>query len=365
MPEPATISDVRKIAVLRPNAVGDFVFALPALHALRAAYPGARIVYIGKAWHADFLRDRPGPVDDVAVLPPCPGVGLPPDAHVEQGPLQAFIAAMREERFDLALQLYGGGHYSNPFIMQFGADLTLGLRADGAPPLDRHIAYRERQNRRLLLLEAAALAGADLLRLTRQPELQVTERDRREAACILPDLGARPLVVLQPGASDSRRHWPARRFAAVGDALAEQGAAIAVNGTAQEAPVVREVIGHMRHPALDLSGKLSLAGLCGVLERTALLVSNDTGPLHLALAIGTPGVGIYWLSNLIESGPLCQDRHRAALSTRIHCPVCGAENLRTRCAHDASFVDDVTLEEVIALALDLFRAREDRSCCAL
>lgn len=111
----------------------------------------------------------------------------------------------------------------------------------------------------------------------------------------------------------------------------------------------------MRHRVLDLSGKLSLSGLCGVLERAALMISNDSGPLHLALAIGTPAVGIYWLNNLIESGPLRQDWHRAALSARTHCPVCDKENLNMRCAHEVSFVDDVRFEEVHMLAMELYR----------
>lgn len=133
------------------------------------------------------------------------------------------------------------------------------------------------------------------------------------------------------------------------------GALIAVNGTAQEAAIVHEVIERMRYPAIDLGGQLTLPGLCGARERAALLVSNDTGPLHLALAIGTPCVGIHWLTNLIESGPLRQHGHSAALSTRIHCPVCGAENLKARCPHDASFVDDVPVEEVTDLAIALYR----------
>jgi hypothetical protein len=78
--------------------------------------------------------------------------------------------------------------------------------------------------------------------------------------------------------------------------------------------------------------------------------------LHLALAIA-PSVGIYWLTNLYEAGPLVQDKHRAALSARVNCPGCGAENLANRCPHDASFVDDVALEEVIGMAMQPFLDR--------
>ena len=89
----AGVDGVHRIAVFRPSAVGDFIFALPTLDALRRTYPEAKIVYLGKAWHAEFLRGRPGPVDTVALVPPCPGIGAPPD--IDPGPMQAFIDAMR------------------------------------------------------------------------------------------------------------------------------------------------------------------------------------------------------------------------------------------------------------------------------
>lgn len=351
----AALAGVRKIAVLRPNAIGDFIFSLPCLHALKSTYPEARILYIGRQWHADFLANRPGPVDQVAVLPPCPGIGVPPDADVDPEPVRRFLRRMQDEEFDLVLQIYGGGHHSNPFVMQFDAGLAIGMRAAGTAALDRWVPYRDLQNRRLQMLEVASLVGANILCIGQ--ELQVTERDRREAEEILPASPER-LVVLQPAASDVRRCWPAEHFAAVGDALAKAGARIAVNGTQQEAPVVRQVIERMRQPAIDLSGKLSPSGLCGLLERAALLVSNDTGPLHLGLAIGTPSVGIYWLTNLIESGPLQQSHHRPVLALRTECPVCGIENLKQRCPHDVSFVDDVAVDEVMDLALGLLREQD-------
>jgi ADP-heptose:LPS heptosyltransferase len=356
----ATLERVRKIAVLRPNAVGDFVFALPALHALKHSHPDAEIVLLGKAWHAAFLTGRPGPVDRVAVMPPVPGVGAPVDAACDARAIEVFLAAMRHERFDIALQMFGAGHYSNPFLMRMGARLSAGARAEGAPALDRWVPYCEPNNRRLALLDIAALAvdGTHVpppppLPLPPLPELTVTEADRREAAAALRFTRGERLVVLQPGATDPRRCWPAQRFAALGDQLAQAGMQVAVNGSAGEAALVEAVAGHMRHPVRSLAGKLGLGGLCGLLERAALVVSNDTGPLHLALALGVPSVGIFWLSNLIEGMPLHQAHLRAALSLRTHCPVCGQDNVVSRCPHNESFVDDVSLEQVHHLALAL------------
>jgi ADP-heptose:LPS heptosyltransferase len=357
-----SLREIRKIAVLRPNAVGDFVFALPALQALKRRYPDADLVLLGKDWHAGFLRDRPGPVDRVAVVPPVPGVGAPVGATCNEEEIDRFIDAMRAERFDIALQMFGAGHYSNPFLLRLGARLTAGARADGAPALDRWLPYCEPNNRRLALLEIAGLAGAwpqlPLPSLPPLPELAVTDADRFEAAAAVPaaqSVGGERLAVLQPGATDPRRCWPPERFAALGDRLAQAGMRVAVNGAAGEAALVDAVVGAMRRPAIGLAGVLGLGGLCGLLERAALVVSNDTGPLHLALALDRPSVGIFWLTNLIEGMPLRQSHLRAALSLQTRCPVCGQDNVATRCPHDESFVADVSLEQVERLALSLVR----------
>lgn len=343
------VDGVGKIAVLRPNAVGDFVFALPALHALKAAYPTAELVLLGKAWHRGFLEGRPGPVDRVVELPPIPGVGAPVGAQVDTQAVDAFIGRMRDERFDIALQMFGGGRYSNPLLRRLGARLTAGFRGADAPALDRWLAYREPAPRRLALLEVAGLVGAWPGPLP-MPELALTEADRREAERVLPARAGEPIVVLQPGATDPRRCWPAQRFAALGDLLAETGAQVVVNGSAAEAELVDAVVGAMRHPALGLAGKLGLGGLCGLLARARLLVSNDTGPLHLALALGVPCVGIFWLTNLVDGMPLRPSLLHAALATRTDCPVCGQDNQHRRCPHDPSFVDELSLEEVAAQA---------------
>src|SRR5690606_18861867 len=153
------------------------------------------------------------------------------------------------------------------------------------------------------------------------------------------------------------RRWPARSFAAVGDALAQAGARVVVNGSNDETDLTRQVVAAMHASAVDAGGVLSLGGLAALLERARLVVSNDTGPLHLAQALGTPTCGIYWLTNLLVSGPLESAGHRHAVAVRVECPECGAENLLARCPHDPSFVAGVSPEVVTEQALTLWRAR--------
>ena len=110
----------------------------------------------------------------------------------------------------------------------------------------------------------------------------------------------------------------------------------------------------MKVEAQNLCGRLSLSGLTGLLSRCYMLVSNDSGPLHLAAAVGTATVGIYWCFNLINAGPITRLRHRPLVSWRLTCPVCGDDRSRASCDHRASFVAGIPTEEVAVAALDLF-----------
>ena len=345
------VSNVHKIAVLRANALGDLIMTLPALDALKAAYPQAEIVLLAGPWHAEFLAGRPSPVSRVVVIPPLHHIDQPTLTPELQAELDAFFRRMQAERFDIAVQLHGGGKQSNPFVLGLGARLTVGLKTPDAAPLDRWIPYLYYQREILRYLEVVSLVGARPTRL--DPHLAVTARDLRESRHVVPETERR-LVVLHPGASDPRRRWPAESFAQLGDRLAETGTQVVVTGVEHEADVCAAVVEGMRAEAVNACGRLSLSGLTGLLARAAVVVSNDTGPRHLAEAVGTPTVGIYWCGNVINAGPATAARHRTALSWRLNCPVCGFDCTLGRCPHDDSFVADVTVDEVTELALGLF-----------
>jgi ADP-heptose:LPS heptosyltransferase len=108
--------------------------------------------------------------------------------------------------------------------------------------------------------------------------------------------------------------------------------------------------------ALDVTGRLSLGGTLGLLSRAALFVGNDSGPRHLAVAAGTPTVGVFWVGNAISFGSLTGSRHRMAVSFRSDCPECGEPQVTRRCAHDVSFVADVPVEDVLRPAVELLDA---------
>jgi ADP-heptose:LPS heptosyltransferase len=355
------LGPIEKIAVLRANALGDYVMTLPALTALKKAYPEAELVLLGTPMHAELLANRPGPVDRVEVVPEIVGLWAP-SGREDAAETERFFERMRNEEFDLAVQLHGGGKFSNPFVNSLGAKTTIGLQAFDADPVERSIPYVYYHHEILRFLEVVGLVGADPVGLS--PELIVTDQDRERVDDILGD-DVRPLVVLHPGASDSRRHWPASRFAQVADALAAEGARVLVTGTKSERDLAQRIVDLATCGVESLAGSLDLSALVGLLERAVLVVSNDTGPRHLAEAVGTATVSIYWCGNLINAGPLARARHRAHVSWQIDCPVCGANGMSdlypartggTMCTHRDSFVAQVPVAEVLPDALELFRA---------
>jgi ADP-heptose:LPS heptosyltransferase len=350
-PHGPLVPEVHRIAVLRANSIGDFVLALPALAALRAAFPAATITYLGEPWHPQLLDGRPGPWDEVAVVPPYPGVRGGAGARRDSPEVAGFLAGQRHERYDLAVQLHGGGANSNPFVAALGARVTAGARARDAPALDRWLPYTESQHEILRCLEVVGLVGAPPVGL--EPRLTPTAEDAGAAESVLPSAAA-PLVAVHPGAQDPRRRWPPQRFGAVADDLAGRGATVVLVGSGADdqraAAAVREA---MTGKPVDLVGRLSLSALAGILRRARLLVGNDSGPRHLAEALGTATVGVFLERNLVNAGPLIRRRHRVAVSSRTACPVCGRGQDRARCPHDPSFVDDVDTEQVLVEAVDL------------
>jgi ADP-heptose:LPS heptosyltransferase len=352
------VAGVERIAVLRANALGDFIFSLPALDSLRSAYPDAEIVLLGAPWHRRWLTGRPGPVDRVLVVPAQEGI-REQEPDEPPGQMARFLAAARRERFDLALQMHGGGANSNPVVNGLGARVTAGLRTPLAQPLDRWVRYVYFQPEVFRYLEVAGLVGAPPV--TTMPDLAVAAEDVAEARAVAGPPAA-PRVAIHPGARDPRRRWPPDRFAEVAGLLAGRGYQVVLTGTDGERDLAEEVAAGSPGPVRTLAGRLSLGGLAGLYAECAAVVANDTGPLQVAVAVGAPTVGIYWLANYINGAPPVRGRHRPLASWTVACPACGADctgelfparGKRPGCGHRVSFVADVPVAEVVEAVLDL------------
>jgi ADP-heptose:LPS heptosyltransferase len=237
---------------------------------------------------------------------------------------------------------------------------TVGSRTEDAAELDRWVPFRYYQHEVIRALEVVGLAGAAPVAL--EPSLVVRERDFQAAEAELRGL-PQPLVVVHPSATDPRRRWPAEKFAQVIAELVGEGASAAVIGSPDEQDLVDEVTDLARAKLGGAAGelvrpltRLSLPALCGVLASCAVFVGNDSGPRHLARAVGAPAVGIYWMGNVINAGPLGRFQDRVLISWTTNCQVCGVDVTREdlpRCEHDDSFVASVAVEAVLEETRDL------------
>lgn len=312
--EPESVALVR----LRVG-LGDLLCSVPAVRALRARLPRARIVMITFE-EVRPIVERLEPRVELLAFPGWPGI---PERPVDEAALPGFLAAARAQRFGLALQAYGANPAANEVTEAIGARRTGGFFTPGAcpaiPDLHTSIPYPHHLHeveRHLAVAEhlGAPRQGADLA-------FPITAADEAQAA------GARgaagldtPYAVVHPGATSPSRLWPAERFAAVADALAERGLAIALTGVPGEEALTGAVAAAMRHPAADLTGATSLGGYAALLRGAAVLIANDTGSAHLAAALGVPSVTVF-LSGDPVRWSYAAPRHEVA-RVQVECNPC-------------------------------------------
>lgn len=338
-------TDVSRIVILRGGGLGDLIFAIPAMAALKVAYPGSTITLLGTPIHKALLEAVKSPVDEVVVLPFAEGVR---PGQEEAAELDLFFADMRDRTFDLAVQLHGGGRYSNPFLLRLGARHTVGTRTADAASLERTVPYLYYQHEPLRALEVAGFAGAFPVDL----EARLAPAGGGAAHEALDGAAGQPLVVIHPGATDPRRRWPADKFAELAAACAADGSRVVIIGDSSEQDLAEAIAARAGSAAVDsAAGALDMAGLVALLAEAGVVVANDSGPRHLAQALGVPTVGIFWAGNVINAGALGRSLHRVHASWVTACPTCGIDVTQVgwtapRCAHDDSAVAGIGVPEV-------------------
>jgi ADP-heptose:LPS heptosyltransferase len=296
------VREIQKVIVFRALKLGDLLVAVPALRAIRAGLPAARIALVGLPWARLMLERFPQYLDDFIEFPGYPGLPeLSPDLHR----LPGFLAEVQREHFHLAIQMHGAGTITNPLVACFDAALTGGYYLPGAycPDPDLFLIYphhrREVDRCADLVRHLGFRVDDDRL------EFPVYPRDMEALAgladrCSLP---AGELVVMHAGASVPQRRWRADQFARLADRLIEAGYPVVLTGTAEEQPVVAEVIRGMRHGAINLCGQTDLGVLAALLTASRLLICNDTGVSHLADALRVPSVVLFSDSNSSRWAP--------------------------------------------------------------
>ncbi|HEY8400917.1 MAG TPA: glycosyltransferase family 9 protein [Cytophagaceae bacterium] len=347
------IPNVKKIAILRANAIGDFLVTLPAIYAIREAYPSAELVLLGRPWHKQFLANERTPIDRVVVIPVTKGLREEAGMAEDKEEQERFFESMNQEQFDIAIHFQGKGWAANKFINKLGARVTAGIVDEGADKIDLSIGYYYYQSEVIRYLEVAGLIGARPAYL--EPVIRVTEEDESEALQLIKDWTLDAYIVIHPCGTDIRRMWVIDKLAETADTLVNKGYKVVFTGTSEDQIYINSILNAMSFEAYDAAGKLSLSGLAAFFKRSRVVVAVDTGPLHLARYVGAKTVGLYWAPNIINWGPLLRDKHRPVICWKMECPQCSVipndpypfEPSDSVCTHSYSFIQSIQVTDVV------------------
>lgn len=334
--------------------MGDFVVGLPALDAIRRAYPRARLCLLTwpertrrtESWR---LLEGTDWIDELIVYSP--------EVTRSARKLMGMVVALRRYHFDLWFHL-PRHHYRLRQVLLAMALARLArprwARGFGLAKIGWAMAAQSEflnfpnQTQRLL----AVLAEAGITIAAPRFPLLVHPRHQGAVSSWLAQAGleGRPLVAIAPGALVALKRWPATRFAAVGRELSNAGYGVIVLGSAEEAELARAVAAAVGAGALSLAGRCSLLQSAAALKRAHLLICNDSGLQHLAAAVGTPCVVLFHFADLHGTWHPWGPGH-TVLKRWVACHSCN----RARCTHRRCLTE-IGVAEVVAAALSKLRS---------
>ena len=349
-----TLSDsllgAERLLVRGLNWIGDAVMSLPTLRNVRDSVPGAYITVFAPGWSAGLYRACPA-VDEVIETPP-------------KGLLSEFGLSRR----------ISGGKYDGALILPNSFRSALGPALAGVPNrwgyrtdrrsmlLSRAVRLPERakQEHTVLyyreLLEAAGIAWTG-----ERFDIELSEETRSRAEEIVRQRGAQPdskRIGISPGAAwGPSKRWPADRFAEAARQLIESaGSEALVFGSPADAELAGGIAGTAGAGAVDLSGAFEeLAHLAATIASCGVLITNDSGPMHLAAALGVPVVAIFGPTDEIKTGPWDSGGGSAVIARAPHCRPCYNPEC-TEPGHPC--MEEIEVEEVVAAARGLLERKE-------
>ena len=300
------LKEIKKMAVFRALQLGDMLCCIPAIRALRSAYPSAKITLLGLPWAAAFVERFDKYFDNFIHFPGYPCLH---EQDFNESQFNAFLKIVQNEKFDLVLQMQGNGTIVNPLMFEFGAKYVAGFYNDESfvesPYFMPYPDYGPELRRHILLMDhmQIPLQGEHL-------EYPLTQKDQQDFDDLLLPVYPKSYICIHPGSRGRWRQWPPKYFALIADYCIEQGFTAVITGTVEERDITSEVIKCMHHHAIDLTGQTN-RGAMGVLIKNAfMLVANCTGVSHIADAFDTPSVIISMDGEPNRWAPLDEKIHR-------------------------------------------------------
>jgi lipopolysaccharide heptosyltransferase I len=297
-----------RILIVKPSSLGDVIHALPVAVALKEAFPAAKVDWVVSRAYAELVAAQPC-VDDVLLFDRGRWGGR--GFWRNRREWWQLVGALRSANYDVAIDLQGLAR-SALLTRASGAAVRLGLaRAREFGRLGYTVTVTPREpeahavERYLQVLRALGVAPPAEPRFALSIPEEARQRVESELAR---ELVTESILCVAPGARWETKRWPAERFAEAARRLAEEappgrGVRIIVVGTEEDRPLAQGICARVGEQALDWTGRTSLVELAALLHRSALLLTNDSGPMHLAAALGTPVVAVFGPTNPGRTGP--------------------------------------------------------------
>jgi heptosyltransferase-2 len=340
----------KRIIIVRMDRVGDVVLSSPAIRAVRNAYPDSHIAVLVRPYAREVVDGNPY-VDEVITY----------DKSGKEKSLFGkirFIANLKNKKFDLAIILHpkNSSHivaFLAGIPRRLGYDKKLGGLLTKRIPHTKQYGLRHEIDYVLGLLRYIGVGSSDkslYMPVNRPSEDRIKELFDKNG------ISRNDMVItIHPAASCRSRRWALERFAKSSDALAEKYGAriVIVSGPGEDKMAGDKVAKFMKSGALNLAGKTSISDLASILRRSKLLISNDSGPVHVSCAVGTPVIAIFGRKDRGLSperwGPV--GKRDVALHKDAGCEICLAHN----CKFGFKCLDMISVEDVLSAAGRILR----------
>ena len=321
---------MEKILLIRLSSLGDIVLTTPAIRAIRAHYPNAYIAMLVAKQSADVLRQNPHLNEIIQFNRSA--------KDKDTGEMLRILRILRQRKFGLTFDFQR--KLRTELLMYFsgaservgkGVLCTLRVPEQG----DKHATYHYFD-----LLHAAGIPAED-----HRLEIFLSNTERADACYTFEEKGISEIqlkVGLFPGAGWKLREWMPERFAGIGDRLVEHyDAQVIIFGGPKEGELVHKVKNQMQCPSIPFAGNLQIRQLAACIEKCDLFLTNDTGPMHLAAAVGTPTVALFGPGNHKRFQPIGD--FNTIIRHDVPCSPC--KQFTNRCK-DNICMKGITIDEV-------------------
>jgi heptosyltransferase I len=342
-----------RILIIRLSSLGDILHTLPAFAGLRAAYPDATIDWL-VAKKCEFLLSAIRGIQTVHVLDTRTLLRLPPDGSAWRS-LWNLIRNLRASHYDYSIDFQGllktallGAISRSSSRLGFSGDL---VRERPAHWFYQKTLPKPQTQRHVLVLNQMLAQLADDLPAPVCCDLQVSEDDQRYVDSLLKEKQLHDFVVMNPGGGWPTKRWKPERYGALAQKIrAELGLPVIVTtGPGEES--LYSIIANHSNDSAPFHFHISFMQMIPLLKRARVLIGGDTGPFHLACALGTPVVGIFGPTSPVRNGPWREGEE--AVTHLLPCSACHGRTCST-----GNECMDIPAEEVFAAVVRRLKNQE-------